>query len=363
MAVVLREVQRIPTTGARAVEPFVLDGRTLLAVPQLARDIPGQAAAMNGGDSDIELLVLQRRQGRYRPFATLPVPGGEDAEFFRIEDRAFLATASIRSGSGPYAFATDSTIYEWRGGEFVAFQQVVGYAAKQWRHWSIGPRHFLGLAQGVAAPSHDGDNRPSIVLEWDGAAFVRFQEIPSQWAYNWHPFTIDGTLFLAHADHIGPSVLYRWDGKGLRPHQDLMAGGGRAFASFRRGGEQFLVVAGLLEAPRVLRWTGERFAPYQVLDGLGARELALIEHGDRLLLVRVNFILGTPADPQLSLISQVYEWDGAGLQVVAEFPTTGGTDVAVVGASATEVEFVVSSGLSADVHFASETVVYAMELS
>ena len=226
--VTLTEVQRIPTSGARAVEPVHVGGRELLAVPQLARDIPGASPGMNGGDSDTDLLLLNRAGGRLDPWATLPAPGGEDAEFFTIGDRAFLAVASIRTGAGPYQFAATSTIFEWRADRFAAFQEVPTFAAKQWRHWQIGGRHFLGLAQGVVVPPghagpDQGANRDSVVYEWDGAQFAEFQRIPSQWAYNWHAFAAGGEYFVAHAEHAGPSVLYRWDGTRLAPQQTLAA--------------------------------------------------------------------------------------------------------------------------------------------
>ena len=41
MPVTLTEIQRIPTSGARAVEPVQVAGYDLLAIPQLARDLPG----------------------------------------------------------------------------------------------------------------------------------------------------------------------------------------------------------------------------------------------------------------------------------------------------------------------------------
>ena len=94
----LTEWSRIPTSGARAVEPFNLDGMSLIAIPQLAYDVPGQSADMNGGDSDTDMLLLRQTTNGYQPFQAVSVPGGEDAEFFRIGDRLFLATASIRSG-------------------------------------------------------------------------------------------------------------------------------------------------------------------------------------------------------------------------------------------------------------------------
>ena len=356
----MTELQRIPTSGARAVETFAVGGHELLAVPQLALDVPGEKAAMNGGDSDTDLLLLRRVDERFVPFATLAASGGEDAEFFTIGDRSFLAVASIRSGSGPYRYAIESTIFVWENDGFVPFQRIKTFAAKQFKHWSIGDRHFLGVAQGVRLPGLEDDNEPSLVLEWDGTRFVEFQRVESQWAYNWHALRVGADWFVAHAEHLGSSVLYRWDGGRLQPHQELMARAGRAFATFRRDDADHLVVAGLLDPVQVMQWRDGRFETIQELAGLGARELAVVEHDSRLLLIRVNFILGTPADPHPSLLSQVYEWDGGAFRLVAEFPTTGGTDVSVVDDGDDGLQFVVSNSLSEHLRFASETVLYSL---
>jgi hypothetical protein len=368
MRVTLTEVQRFPTSGARAVEPVRVGGRDLLAIPQLAVDVPGSPPGMNGGDSDTSLLLLDWAEAGLTPWATLPAPGGEDAEFFTIGDRAFLAVASIRSGAGPYQFATTSTIFEWHGDGFAPFQVVPTFAAKQWRHWQVDGRHFLGLAQGVVfPPGHagpgQGANGDSVVYEWDGETFAEFQRIPSQWAYNWHAFTVGGEFFVAHAEHAGPSVLYRWDGTRLTPHQTLAAESGRAFATFDDGDDSYLVVACIAAPTWLLRWDGGQFTEAQVLDGLGARELAVTRCGGLTLLIRVNFILGTPADPQPSLDSQVYAWDGGRLAEVATFPTCGGTDVTVLadadGGTGT-VEVIVTNSLTPDLRFAAETVRYQL---
>ena len=107
-----------------------------------------------------------------------------------------------------------------------------------------------------------------------------------------------------------------------------------------------------------------------MLDGLGARELAVARCAGRTLLIRVNFILGTPADPQPALDSQVYEWDGGKLHEVATFPTCGGTDVAVLSkdaavpgdsaGNADSVELVVTNSLTPELRFAAETVRYEL---
>ncbi|MFI6297160.1 hypothetical protein ACIBEJ_36605 [Nonomuraea sp. NPDC050790] len=349
----LMEWCRIRTSGARAVEPFQIGDLSLLAIPQLALDVPGQPPAMNAGDSDTELLLLRRTGTGFEHFQSLSVPGGEDAEFFRIGERAFLATASIRGGQGPYEHAVDSRIHEWDGTRFVPFQSVPGFAAKQWRHFTVGGRHFLALAQGLPLPG----SRPSTIHRWDGGAFEPFQEIDSEQGYNWHAFQVGGQEFLAHADHLAPSMLYRWDGERFAVHQTLAERHGRAFASFGADGEEYLLVGCILGRTRLLRWDGESFVRHAVLDGAGAREFAVLRGARGLYVLRVNFIHGTPAEPTTALKSQLYRWRDGGLRVVEEFPTSGGTDVAVMtGADGTLVA--VSNGLSPDVRFAADSVVY-----
>ena len=359
MPVVLTELQRIPTSGARAVEVFTIDDLELLAVAQLANDLPDRKPSMNGGDSTTELLLLRRVEGCFQPFATLPVPGGEDAEFFTIGDRAFLAAASIRTGSGPYQYQTSSSIFEWDGAGFAHFQAVPTFAAKQWKHWQIDGRHYLGLAQGVDLPGQAESNRDSIVYEWDGTSFVEHQRIPSRWAYNWHAFAVDGTHFVAHAEHLGASVLYRWDGTRLQPHQDLLAAGGRAFATFDDDGRTYLVALAIAAPSVLLRWTGARFEVVQTLDGLGAREVTVVSLAGRIFVVRINFILGSPASPQPVLTSEIYEFAAGSLHRVATFPTTGGTDVAVIDRD-DRIELVVANSLTPQLRFANDSVVYAL---
>ncbi len=61
----LVEHQRLATSGARAVLPFRMDSQLRLAIPQLAVDIPGTPPYMNGGDSDIDMLLYRWSGGRF----------------------------------------------------------------------------------------------------------------------------------------------------------------------------------------------------------------------------------------------------------------------------------------------------------
>jgi hypothetical protein len=156
--------------------------------------------------------------------------GGEDAEFFEIEGRIFLATASIRTGSNPYEYATQSTIFEWIDSRFTPFQSIPTQAAKQWRYLRVGERHFLALAQGAStAALSPNDPGNSQILEWVDGTFRHFQNIRSAWGYDWQPFRIGPDEYLAYADHALPSIILRWDGEAFRPRQTLAGLGGRAF--------------------------------------------------------------------------------------------------------------------------------------
>ena len=104
---ILIEHQRLPTSGARAVLPFTFAGAQYLVVPQLAVDVPGTPAHMNGGDSDTGALIYRWQQGCFVEDGLLPLSGGEDAEFFNLAEESYLVTAGVRSGHGPYRYNID----------------------------------------------------------------------------------------------------------------------------------------------------------------------------------------------------------------------------------------------------------------
>jgi hypothetical protein len=355
---ILLEHQRLATAGARAAQVFMLDGDLRLAIPQLAVDKPDSPAAMNGGDSNTSLLLYRWAAGQFIADDELPVPGGEDACFFRIGSAEFLATASIRTGAGPYELNCESTIFRREQGKWAHFQSIPTFAAKKWHFFSIGSRHFLALAQGVV---HEGvvARHPSRsrIYEWDGERFAEFQEIDGPWGYNWHSFEHDGQHFLAYADHASPSVLLRWNGTAFIPFQKFAPRGGRAFALFRADGNSYLAFANLQGESLLYRWEHGSFVPHQTLSGPGAREFALIETRQGLYLIQVNFILGTPAAPKTDLLSYIYRWQDEKLVKVEEFATFGGTDAAAFSAEGQRY-VVISNSLRRDIRFRENSVVY-----
>src|SRR6266850_533978 len=356
----LELVQRLPTSGARAVEPFTHAGNHYLAVPQLAQDIPGAPAQMTGGDSNVETLVYRWRDGAFVEHQRLPVPGGEDAEFFCISGRAFLAVASLRSGAGPYEMNVQSILYELRDGRLEPLQSFPTFAAKQWRHFSIGARHFLALAQGVVIEGVTSSHAaPSRIYEWNGSEFIPFQDVKSAWGYNWAFAAVGGQLLLAYADHVERSRLLRWSGSAFEDFQELDGGSGRAFCFFETGGESWLAFANLLHDSLIYRWADGRFVLHQRLCGPGGREFAWIESPDGGHLALVNFLHGSREAPQTALQSCFYRYLDGQFGVVEQFPTFGGTDLAAFEIDGRKY-LAVANSLSAEVRFRTDSKIYRL---
>lgn len=354
----LRQVGAIETSGARAAEIYRLEGETFLAIPQLAYDVIGTNPHMNGGDSDTDLLIFRWDGTSFVEHSRLPVPGGEDAEFFTIDGTHYLATASARSGKGPYEPNIRSTIFRRSGSEWVPFQKIPGFFAKQFRHFSIGGRHFLALALGVTVEGANAVNpRDSCIFEWTGAEFSLLQTLDGPWGYNWRHIEVDGRHLLAYADHVGTSQILEWDGAAFTPFQAFEGKSGRAFQAIEVDGQLQLAFAAIAGETAVLRWNGRRFEPFQALSGAGGREFALTAVEGGLYLAQINFIEGSPKEPRTDLQSFIHKWDGNRWEKVCEFDTFGATD-ATFFSDAGRTYLVVTNSLTPDVRFRQDTAVY-----
>jgi EPTP domain len=359
----LRIVQCLSTSGARAVEAFVDAGIQYLAIAQLARDIPGGPAQMNGGDSHVDALIYRWKEGQFVEHQRLPVAGGEDIEFFRIADRAFLATASLRTGAGPYELNTHSTVFELIQGRFEPFQMFPTYGAKQWKHFRVGNRHFLALAQGVVVAGSTATHpSQSCLFEWDGSSFQLFQTVRSQWGYNWEYLEVGGHALLGYADHVERSRLLRWNGSAFEDFQELDGGSGRAMRFFETAGAARLAFARLHEESLLYQWSDDRFVLQETLSGPGGREFEWFETAGKSFLVQVNFLHGSREAPQTALQSTVFELRSGAPVPVATFATLGGTD-AVSFEVAGCTYLAVANSLTADVRFRTDSHIYRVALA
>ena len=337
---------------------FTLDGHLTMAVPQMAEDIPGMPPSMQGGNSDISMPIFRWSEGRFEPWQTLPVPGGEHAEFFEIDGRSFLATVGVRSGNGPYDHSTDAIIHEWLGGTFQPIQRIPVFAAKRLCHFVIDGRHFLALAQGVTpGPGEEDHFKPSTIYEWNGEKFTSFQTIPSTWGYNFLHLVMEGEHYLAYADHVSPSILLHWTGSSFETFQTFEGTSGRAFHFFEREGAYFLAFAVLLGESVLYRWSGSQWTRHQTLGAPGGREFASFLHEEDFYLVMVNFLTGSRQEPKFDQESVVFKMVDDQMQCVQKFPTTGATDATYFEAGG-EHFVAVSQSLTAEIRFRTDSIIY-----
>lgn len=357
-ASLLTTLQQLPTSGARAVEVFTTDEGTFLAVPQLARDVPGEPPHMNGGDSDIEAPIFRWQEGRFIEHEALPLPGGEDFEYFEIDGRRFLAAAGIRTGKGPYDLDTDAVVYERIDGAWVPLQRFPVFAAKQWVAFSFDSRHFLALAQGVVidgvVPKHA---RESCLFEWNGERFVPFQTLDGQWGYNFAFVSFGGEHYLAYADHVSGSSVFRWNGGKFVAWQTFDENGGRAFRFFEAEGALWMLHANLLKHTTLYRFDGAQFVDEQVLGGPGGRELCLIDGQAGRYLVRVCFITGTPKAPVVVPRSEIFRWREGRFELAGDFATSAATD-ATSFVDGGQRYLVVSNSLSEAIRYRTDSTLY-----
>ena len=354
----LRQVGRLRTSGARACELFRIEDRLHLAIPQLAYDVADTPGHMNGGDSNTDLLIFEWRKGGFVPLASLPVPGGEDAEFFTIGDRQFLATASARTGAGPYEPNVDSVLYDYVDDAWIPFQRFPGFLAKQWKSFRFGARTFLALALGVTVEGPVATNpRNSTIFEWDGSTFVPFLTLDGPWGYNWTKIDVGDRAFLAYADHTGQSVLLEWTGATFEVFQRFEGKTGRAFHVLPVAGPVQVAFAAIADETAVYRWNGHEFDLTQVLSGPGGREFASLSRGGKSYLVQINFIEGSPKAPKTDLLSCIYEWSGEAWERVDQFETFGGTDAAFFEADGKQ-HLIVTNSLTPEVRFGQDSILY-----
>jgi hypothetical protein len=357
---VLVPFQHLKTSGAKDIVAFDLGSDHYLAIPQFAHDIPNTAAGMNVGDTDVDSLIFKWKKGKFVPYQHIPGHGNESADVFKVGDQVHLAISSVQSGpKAPYNYNTYSKVYRWDGRVFYPIQQFLGFTSKDFYGFSIGQRHFIGLANGVVLPHIQGDTT-SKVYEWVDGRYVPFQDFPTKWAYSWNSFSIKGEHYLSLTDHLRPSIIYHWNGTRFVEFQSFENMGGRVFTPFKIDGKLYLAFANISHPAEIYKWNGTQFEAYQTLAGLGSRDFTFFRNNGKNYLFKTNLIHGSPQDPITKLQSQLYQWKDGKFEVVQNVTTYGGSRSAFfrIGKDA---YLGVANTWSEDVRFRVDSVIYKVQ--
>lgn len=356
-------IQLIPknhlrTTGARHITPFKISGARYLAVAQLSEDRPNTRPNMNGGNSNVPVLIFKENHHHFKIYQQIPSHGNESTAFFRIGQRQFLAVASIRSGTQPpYKMYTDSALYEWREDKFKLIQRFPGLATKGVTAFNIAGQYFLGFARGIVLPGHKPKSTPSVIYRWNGSQFTPFQSFPTLWGYEFTYFKLGQKHFLGLTDHLKASTLYQWDKKRFKLFQSFQETGGRVFRFYTIGNHSYLIFATINHESKVYSWKHKHFELFQTLPGKGARDFLFFTHQNRPYLLRINFILGTRDDPKAALRSPIYQWKQKKWRTLSFIDTFGGVNASLFEDNNRQY-IAVANSLSKTIRFDVDSMIY-----
>ncbi|MEE6491054.1 hypothetical protein FKM82_016084 [Ascaphus truei] len=136
--------------------------------------------------------------------------GAADWEFFRIQDRFFLAAANSHSYNVgdqtlQNSYVINSTIYELNitGQLFVRFQDILTYSAVDWEFFTVGDDYFL-----VVANSFDGSSFSvnSVIYRWQGyEGFVAAHYLPTYGCRDWEAFNTTMGSYIMYSSAKEPT--------------------------------------------------------------------------------------------------------------------------------------------------------------
>ncbi|KAM4626139.1 thrombospondin-type laminin G domain and EAR repeat-containing protein [Discoglossus pictus] len=242
--------------------------------------------------------VLERKERldyveEYQNLATISETMGLET-FFIPSVGHFAVMANKNSQPG-------SVLYRWIDGKFVVHQYFITYQAQSWKHFTIGKRIFLALAN---FEKDDDGEEFSIIYKWNPQKlkFLQYQKIRSCSARDWEAFSIEGETFLAIANHREGnnhninSVIYKWNSStGLfEVNQTIPTSGAYDWEFFSIGPYSFLVVANTFNGTstniqsQIYIWLGGMFRLFQSIMTFGASDWEFFRIQDRFFLAVAN---------------------------------------------------------------------------
>jgi len=267
----------IATPGLRSyeVEAFTADGVHHVALATGWDENASNSAALS--------TIYRFADGAFTAWQDIPTLGCHDIEAFTIGDDLYLAVANSFDSIGGTG-NIDSRIFRRQGPVFVQHQAIPTRRAYDFEPFEIDGTAYLAVAN-----NSDGSYIiESKIYRWNGSQFVEHQGILTRGAYEWESFTIDGTPYLVVAnwydtDYDVTSAVYRWNGSTFVFHQSLPTVGARGWEFFVLQGVPHLVVANSYDGASyavdsvVYRWSGTQFEQDQTLATVGAADFEYFE--------------------------------------------------------------------------------------
>lgn len=168
-------LQNISVSNPQAVSFFTIESQTYLPVA-------------NGDGNASTIFVWTGHQ--FAAYQELPVVvEAQDTFGFRIESEYYLAVPTYNNAT--YVFI-------WNRSKFEVYQTITGiFQYNAAIPFYIGETSYLGIAADGPPPSYEA---PSTVYQWNGTQFQAYQSVTTWFAQTLAYFAIDGTVYMATAN-------------------------------------------------------------------------------------------------------------------------------------------------------------------
>ncbi|XP_078620762.1 thrombospondin-type laminin G domain and EAR repeat-containing protein-like [Branchiostoma floridae x Branchiostoma japonicum] len=297
-------------------------------------------------DKELDSSIFKWTNGEFVLHQNIKTYGAQEWEYFVIDGKTFLAVANYGGTSGT---ETNSRVYRWQPKlkRFALHQEMITFNARDWEAFEIDGEHYLVVANHARGLDH---NIESVIFHWERAGdyFVPYQTIPTKAAYDWEAFTIGPYHFLAVANAYNgvstkvDSVIYVWQYGRFLPLQFVETMGCTDWEYMNIGKEHFLVAANAFNhGPHVhaldstyrysinstiykLNVQKQRFEEFQNILTHSATDWESFRVGrDNYLVVANSYDDGESNDVD----SVVYRWQGVEkFKPVHNIPTTSCAD-------------------------------------
>ncbi|KAK3569437.1 hypothetical protein QTP86_030069 [Hemibagrus guttatus] len=176
-------------------------------------------------DSSYGSAIYRWTNGRFELFQNINTYAAQAWKFFTVGKKRFLVVANSRRSDGNrYEL---SVIYKWRVKKqrFVEYQKIQTHSARDWEAFRIHDDNFLAVANHREGEMNH--NIDSVIYKWNRQTrkFEVNQTISTSGAYDWEFFTIGPYHFLVVANTFNgkstdiSSTIYIWMGGKFQPFQ------------------------------------------------------------------------------------------------------------------------------------------------
>ena len=195
-----------------------------------------------------DAVVYKWKDNQFKKFQEITDDNPTASTTFAINNNTFLAFAN--HGSSSRGYSANSSVYRWSVNSFVKLQSFQTYGAYDVTSFKHMGETFLAFANYNKLKAFYTYNMDSPIYKWDGSKFVLFHNISTRGAFDWHPFSICGQMYLGLANGHGDvqryttsSVLYRFSGSQIIKDIEFQTYGATELASFEYKGQMYLAVA------------------------------------------------------------------------------------------------------------------------